>query len=109
MQDLGNTVGCPQFSDLVREIEAQPVSERQAWTQQNASVEAMQARGIPITNGNFRSAVRIFEVSEQPTLEYDTIQLSGPSVAANATTSTLCTSLGCVLCISYGKSWESAA
>lgn len=104
MEQLTTTVSHPEFENLINEIEAQPEDRRLEWTRENATVEKMKEKGIPILDG-FRVCVRLFEDSDKPTEKYDTIQITTPKVVG---TWTVCASLGFYLCVSVGYSFNQA-
>lgn len=104
MERLTETVSSPEFDKLIREIDEQPADTRLAWTKEHATVEAMKSRGIPIIDGDgFRLCVRMFEDSDKPTTQFDTIDLVGKMPTVKSWT--ICASLGYIFCGSVGATY----
>lgn len=104
IEDLGKTIGNAQFQGLVKEIDAQPPSERIAFAKRLATVDELKKRGIPLPEG-FRITTRVFENPSDMSSQFDE---TGKQIAATsaAVGPTVCVSVGAGIivnvCVSVG-------
>ncbi len=92
----------PEFTNLIREIEAQPESDRRHYAECVATVEEFAKRRIPTPKG-LRVTTRYFEAPGASTTEM--VKLSdrlGEPVAAGRLRASVCASVGFVVCVSVG-------
>lgn len=104
-EELVRVVTSPQYLEAAAEVNALPVEQRLEAVKELLSVEALRARGLEIPEG-LRISPRWFEPPTAGVLSADSADSAESEVLAHGAapaTSTLCISVGTVLCVSYGS------
>jgi hypothetical protein len=107
-EELVRVVTSPQYLEAAAEVNALPVEQRLEAVKELLSVEALRARGLEIPEG-LRISPRWFEPPTAGVLSADSADSADSAESevlahgAAPATSTLCISVGTVLCVSYGS------
>ncbi|WP_206269288.1 hypothetical protein [Streptomyces alfalfae] len=97
---LAEVASHPEFTQMLREIEESPDSERLATATRLASVDELTARGIPVPEG-FRLTTRYFENPASVTRGDVATSLPEPP-EEDLARATVCASVGYIVCASVG-------
>jgi hypothetical protein len=96
------------FLGLLQKLQDTPPEKRKQFVRDNMNTKALAAAGVPTPEG-LRSVVRVFEDPQAAVITSEATQIDAASADGSRSEDalsvggTLCTSLGMIVCVSYGE------
>lgn len=101
-QQVAETMTHPELLAILEEIHKEPTREkRKAKARELATVQELCKRGVPLPKTS-RIAIRTFEDPTNPKFD-DFLSPAGPGPSEEAPTTTVCASIGYIICASIGN------